>query len=381
MKKLAVGVVCLLMVAGVAQPLVAADTIKIGAILSVTGPFTLLGGPEAKTIQMLVDETNKAGGVLGRKVELILKDTQGNADKAVEFTRQLIEENGVLAIIGPSSSGESLKVKSVAEENQTILISCASNQGIVDPVAKWVFKTPQKDADVITPLFNTMKSMGITKIALVASNSGFGQGGMKTVQTMAPDAGLTILGSETYDQAATDMTGVLTKLQALKPQGVVNWSVEPAQSIVAKNMKQIGFNVPLFQSHGFGNIKYVQVAGKAADGIIFPCGRLLEADLLPASNPQKAVLTNYKKGYESTFNEDVSTFGGHAWDAYEIIMAAIKKANSTDKNKVRDAIENLTGFVGIAGVFNFSPTDHCGIGMDTIVMYTVKDGKFVPYAK
>jgi branched-chain amino acid transport system substrate-binding protein len=136
-------------------------------------------------------------------------------------------------------------------------------------------------------------------------------------------------------------------------------------------------DVPLFQSHGFGNIHYVEAGGEAANGTLFPCGRLLIANELPNDHPQKAVLTKYKNDYESQYKEDVSTFGGHAYDALLVLTEAIKKAGSPEKEKVRDAIENLTGIVGTAGVFNFSPEDHNGLSLDAFEMLTVKDGKFV----
>ncbi len=381
MKKILFGAFCLLAALGAVLPLAAADTIKIGAILAVTGPAANLGSPEAKTLQMLVDDTNKAGGILGRQIELILKDSGGSPDKAISFAKQLIEEDQVLAIIGPSTSGESMKIKSLCEDNETILVSCAAAETIVNPVAKWVFKTPQMDSFAATAIFNTMKKLGISTIGVVVSNTGFGQGGKAQLEKLAPAAGITILATEVYDQNATDLSGVLAKIKAQKPQAVVNWSIEPAQSLVPKNMKQIGMNVPLFQSHGFGNIKYVEAAGRAADGIIFPCGRLLVSDVLPADHPQKQLLVNYKKEYESKFAEDVSTFGGHAYDAYLLITEAVKKTGSTDKFKVRDAIENTKGLVGTAGIFNFSPTDHNGLTMDAFAMLTVKGGKFVLYTK
>jgi branched-chain amino acid transport system substrate-binding protein len=173
----------------------------------------------------------------------------------------------------------------------------------------------------------------------------------------------------------------MTKVKAAKVQAVVNWSIVPAQSIVPKNMKQIGLDVPLFQSHGFGNRKYVELAGKAAEGTMFPAGRLLVVDELPDTNPQKAVLAEYKKDYEAKYKDDVSTFGGHAYDALGIIVEAIKKAGSTDSDKVRDAIENLKGFVGTAGIFNFSAGDHTGLDLNAFEMLVVKDGKFTIYKK
>jgi len=353
------------------------NTVKIGAILAVTGPASNLGAPEAKTLQMLVDQTNAAGGIGGRKVELVLKDSGASPEKAISFTRQLIEEEQVLAILGPSTSGETLKIKDICEENQTILLSCAAAEAIVNPVAKWVFKTPQNDAFATQWIYRYLKERGLTKIGVVVSNTGFGNAGKAQLEKYAPEFGIQILIAEVYDKEATDLTGVLTKVKARDVQAVVNWSIEPAQSLVAKNMRQLGMTAPLLQSHGFGNIRYVEAAGQAAEGIVFPCGRLLVADALPAGHPQKALLLDYKRQYESKFKEDVSTFGGHAYDAFTILAEAIKRAGSTDKDKVRQAIENLRGFAGTAGIFNFSAADHNGLDMSSFEMLTVKNGKFV----
>jgi branched-chain amino acid transport system substrate-binding protein len=355
----------------------AAETIKVGAILSVTGPASFLGAPEAKTLEMLVEETNKKGGVLGHKIELIVKDSGASPEKAFSFAKQLIDENKVFAIIGPSTSGETMKIKGVAEEGKTILLSCAAAEAIVNPMAKYVFKTPQKDSDAILKIFEQMKKMKITKIGVLSSNTGFGQAGKGQIEKLAPAQGITIVANEVYDKAASDLTAEVTKLKAANVQAVVNWSIEPAQAIVLKNARQIGLKVPIFQSHGFGNIKYVQAAGEAAEGVLFPAGRLLVADVLPKNHPQKDLLEKYKKDYESKFKgEEASTFGGHAYDAFMILVKAIEKAKSTDKEKVRTAIENLKGVVGTGGIFNFSPTDHNGLGIDAFEMLTVKKGKF-----
>jgi branched-chain amino acid transport system substrate-binding protein len=382
-RKIAVVLIGLLVLAAAAFPGFAADsgTIKVGAILAVTGPAANLGLPESRTLEMLVEDMNRAGGVLGKKIELIVKDSQGNAEKAISFAKQLVEEEQVLAIIGPTTSGESMKLKGYCDENEQILISCAAAETIVNPVAKWVFKTPQMDSFAALMIFAQMKKMGITKIGAVVSNTGFGQGGKAQLEKLAPANGITLAITEVYDATAGDFSGVLTKVKAQDVQAVVNWSVEPAQSIVPKNMKQMGFDVPIFQSHGFGNIRYVEAAGKAAEGIIFPCGRLLVADALPDTNPQKKLLSAYKKAYEARFKEDVSTFGGHAYDALLILTEALKKAGTTDKAKVRDAIEGIKGLPGTAGIFSFSSTDHNGLTMDAFEMLTVKNGEFALLGK
>ena len=362
-----------------AAPAVQAENIKIGAIFAVTGGASFLGGPEARSAEMIVDEINKAGGINGDKVELIIKDSGANPEKAISFAKQLIEEDKVLAIIGPSTSGETMKLKKIAEQGKTPLVSCGAAEVIVNPVAKYVFKTPQKDSFAVKKIYGEMKKLGLTKIAVVAGNTGFGKAGKAQLLKAAPDFGIEVVAAETYDKKATDLTALVAKLMAKKDiQAVVNWSIVPAQAIIAKNMRQAGWKVPLFQSHGFGNIKYVEAAGAAAEGIIFPAGRLLIADSLADSNPQKALLLKYKKDYESKYKEAASTFGGHAYDAMTILKTAIANGG-TDRAKLRDAIENVKNLAGTGGVFSFSAEDHNGLDIDSFVMLTVKDGKFVAY--
>jgi len=327
---------------------------------------------------MMVEKINAAGGVNGQKLQLVIKDTAGSPEKAVSFAKQLIEED----IIGPSTSGETMKIKDLCEENQVPLVSCAAAETIVIPVAKYVFKVPQKDSQAVTWIYRTMKDLGISKIAIVSSTDGFGAAGKKQLEDMAKTEGIQIVADEVYDKSATDLTDVLTKVKGNSSvQAVVNWSIVPAQSIVAKNMKQLGLNVPLFQSHGFGNLKYVQQAGVAAEGILFPASRLLVVDQLPDNHPQKQLLAAYKKDYESRYKEDVSTFGGHAYDALIVVVEGLKKAGAPDRQKLRDAIENLKGVVGTAGVFNYSATDHTGLDLTAFELLTVKDGKFTLYKK
>jgi branched-chain amino acid transport system substrate-binding protein len=362
-------------------PNVWAKDIKIGAVLAVTGPASFLGGPEARTLEMLVEDLNAKGGINGDKIQMIIKDTAGSPEKAVSFAKQLIEEDNVVAIIGPSTSGETMSLKKIAEDAKTPLISCAAAEVIVNPVASYVFKVPQNDSFAAQKIFQEIKNLGIARIAVLSSNTGFGQAGKEQLTKIAPDFGIQIVESEVYDKQITDLSAVIAKIKANKEvQAVVNWSIEPAQAIVAKNMRQAGWDVPLFQSHGFANIKYVEAGGVASEGIIFPAGRLLIANLLPDSHPQKAVLVKYVSDYETKYKENASTFGGHGYDALMLLDAAIK-AGGADREKIRTALEKIKDFPGTDGVFTFSATDHNGLGIDAFEMMTVKDGKFVPYKK
>jgi len=357
-----------------------AENIKVGAILAVTGPASFLGGPEARTLEMIVADINAKGGINGNPVELIIKDSAANPEKAVSFAKQLIEEDKVLAIVGPSTSGETMQIKKIAEDGKTPLLSCAAAEVIVDPVASYVFKTPQKDSDAVKMIYKEMNKLGLFNVAVLADNTGFGKAGAEQLAKIAPEFGIKIVEKESYDTKDSDLTAPVAKIKANKDvQAVINWSVAPAQSIVVKNIRQAGWNVPIFQSHGFGNIKFVEVAGAAAEGVIFPAGRLLIAADLPADNPQKELLTQYKKNYEAKYKENVSTFGGHAYDAMVILEAAVK-VGGNDRAKVRAAIEGLQNLPGTAGVFSFSAKDHNGLTIDAFQMMTVKNGKFVAYS-
>ena len=356
-----------------------AETIKVGALLAVTGPASFLGGPEARTLEMLVEEANAKGGIGGNKIELLVKDTAGNPEKAISLAKQLLEEEKVLAVVGPSSSGETMSVKKIFEDAQTPLLSCAAAEVIVNPLASWVFKTPQNDSSAAIKIFMEMNKLGIDKIAVLVDNSGFGKAGKEQLVKIAPDYKIDIVEAEVYDAKATDLSAVVAKIKANPAvQGIVNWSIVPAQSIVVKNIRQAGWQVPIFQSHGFGNIKYVEAAGAAAEGVIFPASRLLMANHLPDSHPQKALLVKYVKDYETKYQEPASTFGGHAYDAFMILEKAVA-VGGNDKAKVREAIEGLHNLPGTAGIFTFSATDHNGLDLNAFEMMTVKDGKFVPY--
>ncbi len=352
------------------------EPLKIGAILSVTGPASYLGAPEAKTLEMLVADLNAKGGVAGHPIELVVKDSGGDPAKAVSFAKQLMDEDRVFAILGPATSGETLAIKPIVEDGKTLLLSCAAAEVIVNPVAPHVFKVAPKDSYAVEMIFRRMKKMGVKRIGLLSSNTGFGKAGKEQVEKLASAAGIEVALSEVYDKAATDLTAEVTKLKAAKVQAVLNWSIEPAQSIVLKNARQIGLTVPIFQSHGFANVQYAKAAGAAAEGVLFPASRIVVADTLAPSHPQQPVVAAYKKAYEARYGEDVSTFGGHAYDALMILVRAVESAG-LDRQKVRAAIEGMTGFVGTAGTFNFSPTDHNGLALDAFEMLTVKNGKFV----
>ena len=355
----------------------AAEPYKVGAVFAITGPAAWLGEPERNSVKMLQEEINAKGGINGHPLELVIEDTVGEETRAVLAVNKLINKDNVLAIVGPSRSGTTMAVIPIVEKAEVPLISCASAQEIVIPVKKWVFKTAQNDSDGVIKIYEKMKEMNLSKAAIISSTDGYGMEGRKHLKRFAPEMGITVVADETYGPKDTDMTAQLTKVKGTDAQAIINWSIVPGQTTVIKNRRQLGMTIQLFQSPGFGNIKYAQAAGDSAEGLLFPALRLLMVDVLPKDHPQKAILTKYKKDYESKFKSDVTTFGGHAYDALSLVVAALK-AVGPDRAKIRDHIENTKNFVGTGGVFNYSPEDHVGLHKDALEIYTVKNGAFVP---
>jgi len=355
----------------------AAEPYKVGAVFAITGPAAWLGEPERNSVKMLQEEINAQGGINGHPLELVIEDTVGEETRAVLAVNKLINKDNVLAIVGPSRSGTTMAVIPIVEKAEVPLVSCASAQEIVTPVKKWVFKTAQNDSDGVIKIYEKMKEMNLSKVAIVSSTDGYGMEGRKHLKRFAPEMGITVVADETYGPKDTDMTAQLTKVKGTDAQAIVNWSIVPGQTTVIKNRRQLVMTIQLFQSPGFGNIKYAQAAGDSAEGLLFPALRLLMVDALPKDHPQKAILTKYKKDYESKFKSDVTTFGGHAYDALSLVVAALK-AVGPDRAKIRDHIENTKNFVGTGGVFNYSPEDHVGLHKDALEIYTVKNGAFFP---
>jgi len=353
----------------------AAPPIKIGSFLSVTGPAAFLGDPELKTLELYVDKINAAGGVLGRKLELIAYDSGGNADKARTFVKRLLEEDKVDAIVGGSTTGETMAVIPLIEQAKVPFISLAGAVVIVEPVKKWVFKTPATDRMACEKIFADMKARNISKIGLISGSGGFDKSMRAQCMKVAPKHGIEIVADETYNSKDTDMTAQLTKMrQNSQVQAVLNAGFGAAPAIVTKNFRQIGMSVPLYQSHGVASKKYIELSGDAANGVRLPAAALLVAKALPASDPQKKVVTGYENNFESRYHQDVSTFGGHAYDGLYLVVDAMKKARSTNKAKVRDAIESTRGWMGIDGEFNLSPTDHLGLDLSAFRMLEIKNG-------
>ena len=354
----------------------AAGAIKIGGLFSVTGPPAFLGEPERNTAKMVVDSINKAGGIKGQKLELVVYDTAGDATKAVQMATKLIKDDKVIAIIGPSTTGESMAVIPVAERERVPLISCAAGSKITDPVKRYVFKTAQNDGLAVAKIYEYLQKHKQNKVAILTVSDGFGASGREQLKSLAGKFGMQVVVDDTYGPKDTDMTSQLTKIRGSQAQVLIVWGTNPGPAVIAKNAKQLGLKLPLYMSHGVSSKKFIALAGDAAEGVKLPSGKVIVSDVLPKNDPQKASLLAYVKDYQKQYKAEGDHFGGHAWDGVMLVKAAIEKGGATTEG-IRVGLEGLKDFHGIGGTFNFSAGDHAGLNKDAFVMVEIKNKDWV----
>lgn len=379
MKKLLAVLIFLTLLAPAAY---AADTIKLGAFFDLSGRAAFIGTPTKLVAEMVVEKLNAEGGINGRKLELIIADTEANPAKTASIAKKFIYKDNVVAIIGPTLTDTGMNVKKIVDGGQTPTFMTVGG----DPVImggkfgpfKYVFKSPQRSSIAVERLFIYLKEKNITKVALLAAADGFGKDGERWMDKLAPEYGIEIIARESFGTRDTDMTAQLTKVKNAGPQAIVVWTIGPAGSIVAKNKAQLGIDLPLFQCHGLPDPKYIELAGAASEGDRMPATKLMIVNELPDSDPQKAVIQEFvklytDKGYDKQF--PINTHSGYAWDAIMMVADAMKKVG-TDKEALRNEIEATKNYVGISGTYNITPEDHNGLDVNSMVMVQVKDGKF-----
>ena len=354
----------------------AKETIKIGAIVAATGPASFLGDPELKTLQHYVKKINADGGVNGQMLELVHYDTGANPKKAVTFTKRLINQDKVVAIIGPSTTGETMAIIKFVEKAGIPLISMAGAVAIINPVKKHVFKIVATDRMACEKVMEDLNKRNLTNLALISGGGGFGKSMRKQCKEVAPNFGVKIVADETYGKKDSDMTSQLLKIKNNKDvQVVLNPGFGQGPAIVTKNYAQLKIKHPLYQSHGVASKKFIEIAGAASEGVRVVSPPVVVADKLDDSVANKKVALAYKNEYEKSFDSKVSSFGGHAYDSLYIIVEAIKRAGSTNPGKIRDEIEKTQGFEGVDGIVNLSPTDHLGLDTKTgMIMLEIKNG-------
>lgn len=364
-------------------PLTVLAQIKVGVTLATTGPAASLGIPERNTVALLPTE------IAGQKVEYIILDDATDTTQSVKNTRKLITEDKVDVVIGTSVTPGSLAMIDVASEAKVPMISVAASARIVDPMddkRKWVFKTPQNDALMATALADAMKKKGYKTLGFIGFADAYGDGWLSVMKEAAEKQGIQMVAVEKYARNDTSVTGQVLKLVGAKPDAILIAGAGTPAALPQKELIARGYKGQIFQTHGAANNDFLRVCGKDCEGAMLPAGPMLVASQMPDSNPVKASASDYVKKYEAAHGAgSISTFGGHLWDAGQLVVAAVPVALKTGakpgtpefRAAMRDAIENVKNLPVSHGVFNMSPTDHAGFDDRARVIVKIEGGKWV----
>jgi branched-chain amino acid transport system substrate-binding protein len=348
---------------------------KIGGIFPLTGYLSWLGEYKKKGSELKVELINKAGGVNGRPLELVVYDDQSSPETASRVAQRLVSKDGVIAMIGTASVPISGAVASIGNRYKIPTIIGSGYE--VDPKKDlYVFNTAHKTDFAVERPFQYFKDKGITKVALLMPIGPLGELGGGLARKYAPNYGITIVGEERFDVKSPDVTAQLAKLRTLSPQAVFSFCTGEPAALVARNMAQLSMNIPVLVSHGNANPGFLKLVSNVNIPILVPAGRAAAPDSIPDIDPCKKVIVDFNKAHQQKFGEPANYYSAEMVDAVDIIAAALKSAPSAEGEKLRSAIEKMKGFVGMNGVYNFSPTDHHGTVLQDMMVLTIKDGKW-----
>jgi branched-chain amino acid transport system substrate-binding protein len=357
----------------------AADPIRIGSVLSVTGPASFLGDPQKKTIEMLTEQINAKGGINGRKIELVIYDDGGDANAARTFANRLVDQDKIVAMVGGSTTGTTMSMLPVFEDAELPFMSMAGALQVVKPTKKWVFKTPQTDTMACEKIFADLKARNLTSIALVSGTDGFGRSMRDQCVAVAPNYNIKIVHEESFGPRDSDMTPQLTNVRGRSDvQAVVVPGIGQAPAILVRNYKQMNITLPLYVSHGVASKEFIKLAEGGAEGGRLPAPALLLGDKLAASDPQRKPVMAYINDYEKKTGQPVSAFGAFMHDGFLMVVEAIERAKSTDPAKIRAQIEATKRFVGVNGIYTMAPNDHMGLDLTGFRMVEIRGNDWVP---
>jgi len=362
--------------AGAAQP------IKLGAFFALSGPAAFIGTPTKLVAEMAVDQLNKNGGIGGRPLELVVADTESDPQKALLAARRLVEREKVVALVGPTRTDTGMAVKAYLQGKGVPTVMTVGG----DPVIMggrfgdfdWIFKSPQRSSIAVRRVFEFLQERGVTSVGLLTASDGFGKDGLSWLTTLAPEYGIRITAEEQFAPTDTDMTTQLVKIRATNPDFIICWTIGPAAALVSKNVQQLGLDIPLMHCHGIPDPKYLELAGRAAEGTFMPSTKLMAADQLPLDDVQQPVVAEFIRLYQEEYDLEeqyaLNTHSGYAWDAIMLIARALEAVGPDDLEALRSSIEQTQNHVGVSGVYSLSKEDHNGLGTDSLIIVKVREG-------
>ena len=356
----------------------AGGAIKVGVDLVLSGPASVWGTPQLRSIQMVADDVNQHGGIDGKKIELVVLDNKSDPTQSLTNAKQLVEQDHVSAVIGGGTSPTTMPLLKYMESAKVPLISDGAANPIVTPVEErhWVFKTPHNDSVIAEAVARFLARKKLQSVGFISVNNAYGDSGLRQFSATAPRYGLKIVDQEKFEATDSDVTAQLTKIRDAKPQALVVWAIPPGTSIVAKDAAQLSLPQTLVFSQGAGGNAFTELAQKAANGVYIVTTKIPVASQLPANDPQKKLLAGYVKEYDSRYHEDPDAIAAFGGDAMRLLATAMKNGGGDDPSKIRDQLEKIHNLVSLSGIYNVTPEDHQGLSINDLVIAQFRDGKW-----
>jgi branched-chain amino acid transport system substrate-binding protein len=361
-------------------PLLAAAQIKVGLMVSATGPTTAIGIPQQNTGALLPTRIGDA------TIEYIQLDDGGDTTRGVQNVKKLIQEHNVDALIGPSTTPIALAILDVIAESNVPLLATVGSSNVIEPLdakRRWVFKTTQNDDLIAAALVRHMAKTGVKTFGFIGFKDPYGENWFRVFVPMAEKAGVALTAAEYYQRTDSSVTGQALKLVAAKPDAILVAGVGGPGVLPEITLRDQGYKGAIYQTHGVATDDFIKLGKEKVEGTILAAGPMLVIVEISDANPVKKVAQNYIGAYEKRFAQKPATFGANTWDAGIILQRALpvamKKARpgtAEFRAALRDAVEQERDIVGCQGVFNMSATDHNGMDERARVLVVVRDGRF-----
>jgi branched-chain amino acid transport system substrate-binding protein len=355
---------------GFAQPVLAQEAIKVGAVEGLSGPIAKYGVPIRRGIELAVDQVNSKGVIGGRKITMIFEDSAGQKDQALNAMKKLLASDHVVAIFGPTLSNEMFAAGPAAVERQIPDIGTSTTANGITDIGDWIFRTSLPESDVLPVTVATVKKKyGVKKVALMyANDDAFSKSGFDVMKAAVEKQGIEIATIETFSTKDTDFAASLTKIKGLNVDAIGISALAEAGAGVVLQARQLGIpsSVVMFGGNGFNSPKVAEIAGKAAEGFMVGTPWFI--------GKKEPISQQFVAAYKQKYNEDPDQFAAQAYDSLFILAEAFDRAGSTENTKLHDALLK-TDHKGVLGPFRFT-AHRDPASAEGVVVLAVKNGKF-----
>ena len=354
--------------------------VRIGLMVSATGPTSAIGIPQKNTGDILPRT------IAGARIEYISLEDGGDTTRAVQNVKKLVQENNIDALIGPSTTPNAFAILDVIADAKIPMMATVGTSAVVEPLdakKRWVFKTTQNDDLIAAALLSHMTKHGVKTVGFIGFNDPYGENWLKVFGALGDQAGVKVIAVERYARTDSSVTGQTLKLIAAKPDAVLIAAVGGPAVLPQATLREQGFKGTIYQTHAVATDDFIKLGKDKVEGTVLAAGPMLVIDEIPDSNPTKKVALAYIAAYEKQFGSKPATFGANTWDAgllleraLPVALKAAQPGTEAFRAALRDALEHEREVVGCQGVFNMSPTNHNGMDERARVLITVRDGKF-----